>query len=242
MQSVAQAFESPEYFAFKDNLSKASLEKSVKIKKNHLVYGKNVKEVPSFRSVEYVINSLQASKTKLLLQLNDIYDRIIASSSPDMYKSQYETLIRAIEVIDAKIDEVDAFVSSQNEKLVYEPLRTIEHELETNKVKAESIIQSVQNDVHIDKSKITNLLAHHKKNVSLLQRLAEAQTAVEMDYIIWKEEPSKKTSSTSSSSSSRKLSALLSTAKSNSPKRTRLSSIKEQSIKNNVKQLMRDRL
>jgi hypothetical protein len=240
MQSVAEAFESPEYFAFKDNLTKASLDKSIKIKNSHLVYGKNVKEVPSFKAVDDVKSSLQASKTKLLLQLNDLYDRIISAASPDMYKSQYETLIRAIEVIDAKIDEVDAFISSQNEKLIYEPLRTIEHELETNKVKAESIIQSVRNDVHIDKSKITNLLTHHKKNINLLQKLTEAKNAVEMDYIIWKDVETSKPSKTSSSS--RKLTALLSTATSSSPKRTRLSSIKKQSIKSNVKQLMKDRL
>jgi hypothetical protein len=236
MPSVAEAFETPEFFAFKEYVSKGGVDNSIKVKNNNVMYGKSGKEVPAFRSVDYVKEKLLTQRTTLLLQLNDLLDKIVVADHPEVYKVQYEGLVKAIETIDAKFDEINAFIEHQTEIMVQEPLNALIQEIENNKVKAQGIIKGVSEDVHVDKSKIKALLTLHKANMSLSYKLAEAQSAVEMDYVIWPEEkPTKKTNVDKSS-------ALLDTIGMETSKRTKLSSAKKLSIKNNVKQLMKERL
>jgi hypothetical protein len=232
MPSVSEAFETPEYFAFKEHLSKASVDNSVKVKNGYVVYGKSVKEVPPFRSVEYVKSSLTDKKVQLLLQMNDLYDKIVISSTPDMYKGSYDALVNAIQVIDAKFDEIDAFIQHQNEMTINEPIQKIEQDIENNKIRADSIIKGVSEDVHVDKSKIKVLLSIHKANANLAQKLTEAMAVCEMDYVIWPEDKPKEAKKSSKSS------AILSTVGLGK----RMSSAQKQSIKNSVKQLMKERL
>lgn len=231
---ISEAFETPEYFAFKDHVAKASAENSLKVKNGNVVYGKNVKEVPSFKSVEYVKEVLNKKKVELLLQLNDLYDKIVVSSSPEVFKGTYDTLINTIQKIDAKFDEIDSYIQHQNEVTVFEPIQNIKQEIESNHIRAESVIKGVCEDVHIDKSKIKTLLSLHKANVNLTQKFAEAIAVCELDYVIWPEEKPK----------DKKVDALLSTVRlgEKSSKRTRLSSVQKKSIKNSVKQLMKERL
>lgn len=236
MQSISEAFETPEYFAFKEYVGKASVDNSLKIKNNSIVYGKNIKEIPPFKSVEYVKNILQDKKLRLLLQLNDVYDAIVVSATPEMYKTQYDKLVTAIQVIDAKFDEIDAFIQHQNDVMVYEPISNIEHELENNQLTSSAIIQSVKDVVHVDKSKIKDLWVAHKARNNLYQKLAEANSATEMDYIVWPDEKTK------DAKKSNKSSALLSSIGLEGTRRSRLSSAKKQSIKNNVKQIMKEKL
>jgi hypothetical protein len=238
MPSVSEAFETPEYFTFKEYLSKASVDNSIKVKNGYVVYGKSVKEVPPFRSIEYVKSRLNDKKVKLLLQLNDIYDKIVVSSNPELHKVSYDTLVNTIELIDAKIDEIDAFIQHQNQMTVIEPIQKVEQEIENNKIKADSIIKGVSEDVHVDKSKIKSLLSIHKTNTNLFQKLTEAKAVCEMDYVIWPEAKPKEVRKSS------KTSAILSTVGigDKSARKTRISSVQKQSIKNNVKQLMIERL
>jgi len=238
MPSVSEAFETPEYFTFKEYLSKASVDNSIKVKNGYVVYGKSVKEVPPFRSIEYVKSKLNDKKVKLLLQLNDIYDKIVVSSNPELYKVSYDTLANTIDIIDAKFDEIDAFIQHQNQMTVIEPVQKVEQEIENNKIKADSIIKGVSEDVHVDKSKIKSLLSIHKANMNLSQKLTEAKAVCEMDYVIWPEAKPKEVRKSS------KTIAILSTVGlgDKSTRKTRISSVQKQSIKNNVKQLMRERL
>ena len=227
---ISEAFETPEYFAFKEHVAKASVDNSLKVKNGNVVYGKSVKEVPSFRSVEYVKENLNHKKVQLLLQLNDLYDKIVVSSSPEMLKGAYDSLVNNIQLIDAKFDEIDAYIQHQNEVTVFEPIENIKQEIESNHVRAESVIKGVSEDVHVDKSKIKTLLTLHKANMNLAQKLAEAVAVCEMDYIIWPEEKPKEKKADSVGLGER------------SSRKTRLSSIQKKSIKNSVKQLMKEKL
>jgi hypothetical protein len=237
MQPISEAFETPEYFAFKEYVSKASVDNSLKVKNNHVVYGKSVKEVPPFKSVEQVSEILQEKKLKLLLQLNDVYDAIVVSSTPETYKTQYDALINAIQVIDSKFDEIGAFIQHQNEVMVYEPIQTLEHQLENNQLTSNTIIRDVSQDVHLDKSKIKSLWSAHKSRNTLYQKLAEAKSVVEMDYIVWPDEKPKE-----DKKSSNKSAALLSSIGLDGTRKSRVSGAKRQSIKNNVKQIMKEKL
>jgi hypothetical protein len=49
---VADKFTSEEYTKFKTVIAKASSENSIIIKKNHVIYGKQKVEIPSFKNVE----------------------------------------------------------------------------------------------------------------------------------------------------------------------------------------------
>lgn len=227
MNSVAEAFETPQYFSFKELVSKSSVENSIKIKNNSIVYGKNVKEIPSFNSVQHVKDMLQKDKLFYLLALNDLYDQIVISDTPEKYKTQYDTLIKHISTIEMKIDEIDAYISNQNNMHVDEPILQIKKELEETEIKSDSIIKATKDNVHLDKNQIKTLLTLHKTHNLLLQKLEEAKTNMEMDYIIWKieKQPSNKTSHLSVSSNTRKIYGL-----------------KKQTIKNNIKQLLKDKL
>jgi hypothetical protein len=227
---ISEAFETPEYFAFKEHVAKASVDNSLKVKHGNVVYGKSVKEVPSFRSVDYVKETLNNKKVQLLLQLNDLYDKIVVSSSPEIFKAPYDSLVDSIQLIDAKFDEIDAYIQHQNQVMVFEPIENLKQEIESNHVRTESVIKGVSEDVHVDKSKIKTLLSLHKANMNLEQKLAEAIAVCEMDYVIWPEEKPKENKSNTVRLGER------------SSRKTRLSSIQKQSIKNSAKQLMKERL
>lgn len=230
---ISEAFETPEYFAFKEHVAKASVDNSLKVKNGNVVYGKSVKEVPSFRSVQYVKEALNKKKVELLLQLNDLYDKIVITSSPELFKGPYDSLVNAIQLIDAKFDEIDAYIQHQNEVMVFEPIENIKQEIESNHVRVENVIKDVSEDVHVDKSKIKTLLSLHKASMNLAQKLDEAIAVCEMDYVIWPEEKQKM-----------KTDVMLNTVGlgEKSSRRSRLSSIQKKSIKNSVKQLMKERL
>jgi hypothetical protein len=186
--TVADKFASVEYTNFKTLITKASSDNSIVIKKNHLIYGKQKVEIPSFKTVEDVIKVLEAEKTILLLKYNDLYEKIIISESPSAYKLAYNNVVERIGVIDNKIDEVIAYISDYHTKEVILPSVLLQEKIEYNKQRALNIISSLKDDVHIEKNKANDLLKIHKQNSQMQQELEEIVNKPIKNYVIWKDE------------------------------------------------------
>jgi hypothetical protein len=185
MHSISDAFESPEYFAFKELVSKSSVDNSLNIQNNMIVYGKNSKHIPNFRSFEYIENELNDLRTKLLLDYSDLYDQIILSEEPEIYKNKYNILIKNIQDIENTLDEIFAFLQSQNEMNIVKPIKDIENKLEDKRQRVIMLINTTQTDIHINKNTIKDLLKINKDIFNLHQELSDIMTSMKMNYVIW---------------------------------------------------------
>ena len=183
--SIAERFNTQDYFKFKDIVLKSGLDATLKIKNNKIVFGNNIVEIPYFKNIADVKEELENRKQKLLLEFNDLYDKIVISEEPIIYKNKYNNISQSIEQIELMIDEIDSYTSSVNEKKLLDPIKTIEHDIENNKNIYNFTIENTKNNLHIPKSVINKLVTAHTLGVKLEQKLKEAKEISEVDYIIW---------------------------------------------------------
>jgi hypothetical protein len=125
-----------------------------------------------------------------LLKYNDLYEKIIISETPLVYKRAYNDVVEKISAIDNKIDEVMAYISDCYTKEVLFPSVSLQEKIEYNKQRALNIITSLQDDVHIEKGKANELLKIHKQNSQMHQELEEVLNKSIKNYIIWNDESS----------------------------------------------------
>lgn len=183
--SIAERFNTPEYMKFRDIVSKSGLDASLKIKNNKVVFGNSSVQVPFFQSVTTLKEELEGKKQKLLLEFNDLYEKIIISDEPIVYKNRYQNVSSNIEQIDVLIDEIDSYISSINEIKVHNPISVIEHEIEKNSNDMKYLVETTKDDVHISKKAINKLVVYHNNSIKLEQKLKEAKEVNEINYIIW---------------------------------------------------------
>jgi hypothetical protein len=183
--SIAERFNTPDYVKFRDIVSKSGLDSTLKIKNNKVVFGNNSAEVPYFKNITDVKKELEDRKVKLLLEFNDLYDKIIISNEPIIYRNKYNSISQTIEQIEVMIDEIDSYFVSVNEQKLSNPIKNIEQEIDSNKATCKFVIDSTNDNVHIPKSAINKLVSVHNLGVKLEQKLKEAKEASEVNYIIW---------------------------------------------------------
>lgn len=183
--SIAERFNTPEYGKFRDMVSKSGLDSTLKIKNNKIVFGNNSVEIPYFKNITDVKEDLENTKQKLLLEFNDLYDKIIISDEPIIYRNRYNNVLQSIEQIDNMIDEIDTYILSVNEQKFFNPIKSIEQDIENNKNNCKFIIESTNDNVHIPKVAINKIVSAHNLSVKLEQKLKEAKEANEINYIIW---------------------------------------------------------
>lgn len=183
--SIAERFNTPDYLKFKDIVSKGGLDSTLRIKNSKIIFGNSSIEVPYFKNITDVKEELENKKQRLLLEFNDLYDKIIISDEPIVYKNKYNNVSQNIEQIELMIDEIDSYVSSINEQKIFNPIKTIEEDIENNKNNIKFAVESTKDNVHIPKSTINKLVSAHNLGVKLEQKLKEAKEASEINYIIW---------------------------------------------------------
>jgi hypothetical protein len=186
MTIISSAFESPEYYAFKEHVEKCSSENSVKIKDNCISYGKTIKSIPAFINVEELEKHFVEQKTLLLLQYNDLYDKIIIAEYPNIFQKRYEAIVQQITAIDSILDEIHSYIEDKNEMEIHMPIKQVIEDLEMNKARAASLFKNMNEDVHLGREKIKELLIIHKENVRLEHILQDAKNALPYDYVIYK--------------------------------------------------------
>jgi hypothetical protein len=228
--SIADRFQTPDYNKFKDIVSKSGSDASLKIKNNKIIYGNSSVEVPFFKDADILKVELEQQKTKLLLQSNDLYDKIVIAEEPLLYKAKYTSLVNQIQKIDMIIDELDSYLSSLNEQQVITPIVMIENEINHKKDSVQQIVSSTRDDVYLGKKASSKLLYLHNTLVKLEQQLKEAKEVNTINYIIW-DKPLEDTVE--------KVNVVVNATKSSSKK---LTSAKKAVIKKATKKLMVNKL
>lgn len=183
--SIAERFNTPEYTKFREIVSKSGLDASLKIKNNKVIFGNTSVHVPFFKSVTDVKEELDEKKQKLLLEFNDLYDQIVISEEPMMYKNRYQNVLKEIEQIEVVTDEIDSYILSVNEQKVMKPISTLLQDIENNKNNTQYVIEGTKDNVHTPKKSISKLAFNHNTGVKLEQKLKEAKEVSEINYIIW---------------------------------------------------------
>lgn len=231
--SITERFNTPHYNKFKEIITKSGLDASVKIKNNKVHFGSTSIEVPYFKSVNDVKEELEDKKLKLLLQSNDLYDKIIISDDPHLYKNKYQKILSEIQQIDTLVDEIDSYIDSINQIKVTNPIMELKQEIDNNRMKTEYTINDTVEDVHTSKKVISKLVSYHNTAIKLEQQLKEAKEVSEVSYIIWDKPLEDKITNTEVS--------VISSKKSPS-KSKRLTPAKKAIIKKTTKHLMIDKL
>lgn len=183
--SIAERFNTPDYNKFRDIVSKSGLDGSLKVKNNKIVFGNSSVQIPFFKNVNDVKEELENKKLQLLLEFNDLYDKIIISDEPIVYRNRYQNVSKSIEQIDIIIDEIDSYVSHVNEEKINIPILQISQDIENNKNNTQFVIEGIQDNVHIPKTAINKFVTYHNTGVKLEQKLKEAKEVNETNYIIW---------------------------------------------------------
>lgn len=183
--SIAERFNTPDYSKFKEVVSKSGLDSTLKIKNNKVIFGNSSVEVPYFKNVVDVKTELEQKKQNLLLEFNDLYDKIIISDEPIIYRNKYNNVSQTIEQIELMIDEIDSYIQSVNESKIISSIRNIELDIENNKTICKLLVDSATDNVHIPKTSVNKLVSAHNLSVKLEQKLKEAKEVSEINYIIW---------------------------------------------------------
>lgn len=181
---ISKQFESHEYTEFKQSLAKASSENKIALRDGNLLYNKKV-SIPNFKSVEEVEKLLNQAKIDALIKYNNIYDNILVSENPEQYKASFNHIVEYISDIDHLLDAIHEFVYQKNLEITTKPVVEIEQGIENNKTRISALISSMKDSVHLEKSKVKQLLDIHKANVHLHSKLQDAQNTTNFDYIIW---------------------------------------------------------
>lgn len=182
--TIAEIFQSPEYTAFKDLLVRSVSDNGVYIKNNTIIYGKSKVPIPPFVTLNTLKNELGKRKTTLLMQYSDLYDKIIVSSNPAVYRKQYDNIVNDIASIDATIQEVVEYLEQENVGIVQMPVNAIQEKLTNNQSRMDILVQEIKDDIRIDRKKIKEVLQLHKENATLAQQYMDAVSVCEKDYVI----------------------------------------------------------
>lgn len=215
--TIADKFLTPEYNKFVELVKKSGGESTLQIVNNKVVYGSTKVVVPTFKNVADIKDELETKKVSLLLQVNDLYDKIITVDEPTLYKSKYQGVVSQVQHIDMLIDEIDAYINNINEVKVTVPITTAQAKLSSNKSNIQEVVNAIDGDVHVAKKNVKKLVALHKDGIKLEGDWAEAKTIGEINYIIWDRKDETKTDTSASfvpsSSKTPKSSKRLSVAK-----------------------------
>lgn len=240
-----EAFQSPEYTNFKDAVTKSTSDNRLVIKNNSVVVGKTKVPIPSFVSMDKLRDMLVEESRVLNMKYQDLYDKITVSERPERYRKEYEDTIQKLEDIKQLLDDADAFVNERNASLVTAPIEEIEHRINRNMSTMQSTLDSMADNVHVEKKKIQTVLKLYKENMGLHQSLEDARNNLGMNYVIYEHKSSDK------DVVSEKTSRVKKEAKSQRSQKSRKSSamsggkideVQRAAIKTLVKKLMIDKL
>jgi len=182
---VADSFQTPEYMKFKELVKKSAGDSSILVQDNKVVYGSAKSSVPSFRSVEDVKKELDELKLSILLKINDLYEKILVSDEPNVYKAKYQSFVHQVQLIEMMIDEIDVYVNGINEQLVSMPIIELQSRLDGIKASVQQTGNSTEGDVYVSKKGVKKLAELHKEGIKIEGQLVEAKEAAELNYIIW---------------------------------------------------------
>lgn len=220
--SLAEKFASQEYMSFKETVERASLDNKLVIKNKHVVYGKQKVRVPNFVNAKSLIEYLEGERVKHLLEYNDIYQKILVSDKPQVFKSSYDKLVTTISNIEVLIDEIHAFVESRNSDKWSDVMGA---KLKDVTDKAHSTAQALQANGVLDVVKVKQLVDLFHESLQLHNAHTEAKQQPLHDYVIY-DLPSKESHKVVSTS--------------RPSKRTGLTMLGK--VKPNIKKLMIDKL
>jgi len=182
--TIAEMFQSPEYTAFKDVVVRSVSDNALHIRNNTIIYGKTKVPIPSFVTLDTLKNELGKRKTILLMQYSDLYDKIIVSSNPTVYRKHYDNVVSDIASIDATIEEVMAYLEQENVNIIQIPVNAILEKVTSNQSRMDILVQEIKDDIRIDRKKIKEVLQLHKENTTLTQQYIEAVSAPQKNYVI----------------------------------------------------------
>lgn len=180
-----EAFQSQEYTSFKDAVSKSTSDNRLVIKNNNVVVGKSKVPIPSFVNIEDLRALLEEESLTLYKKYQDLYDVITIAEKPERYRKDYEETVRKLEDIQEILAEAQSFIKEKNAMLVDAPIAEIEQRIKNNSASMASTLDSMSDNVHVEKKKIQKVLKLYKENMALYQKLEEAQNSVDMDYVIY---------------------------------------------------------
>jgi hypothetical protein len=179
--SYEDAFNSPEYKHFQEAMSKVSLDNKLLIKNNQIVVGKNTHNIPYFINYQEHLLELEKERCKLLLQYNDIYEKIIIVDKPERYKQVFNDLVRQIHNIDVMIDELHTFIETRNAVSLKDKLQS---ELQENLTKMEKLVNMSKDNIVIDNAVTREILSLYKSNFNIHNILIDAKHILPHDYVI----------------------------------------------------------
>lgn len=185
MSTIAEMFQNPEYTAFKDVVTRSVSDNAVHIRNNTVIYGKTKVPIPPFVTLDTLKNELGKRKTALLMEYSDLYDKIIISSNPTVYRKQYDTVVSDITSIDATLQEVMEYLEQENVNLIQMPINAIQDQVTKNQSRMDVLVEEIKNDVRVDRKKIKEVLQLHKEDATLMQQYMEALSTPEKDYVIF---------------------------------------------------------
>lgn len=220
--SLAERFTSQEYISFKEIVERSSLDNKLVIKNQNVIYGKQKVKVPSFVVAQDLIEYLEGERVKYLFEYNDVYEKILTSEKPQVFKTQYEKLSTTISNLEVLIDEINALIDNRNTNRQSD---VVDIQLKEVSSKMVSVAFSLQENGVLDTVKVKQLAELFHIATRLHTAQIEAKNEPYLNYVIY-ELPSKKKDSLVSSSRTSKRSSL-----------TMLSKVKP-----NIKKLMIDKL
>lgn len=184
MSTIAEMFQSPEYTAFKEVVIRSVSDNAVHIRNNAVIHGKSKVPIPSFITLETLKTELGKRKTTLLMQYSDLYDKIVISSNPVVFRKQYDAVVSDIASIDATLQEVMEYLEQENVNIVQMPISAILDKVANNQSRMDVLVQEIKDDVRVDRKKIKEVLQIHRENATLTQQYMEALSTPEKDYVI----------------------------------------------------------
>lgn len=180
--SLAEKFASPEYISFKETVDRASLDNKLVIKNQYVSYGKHKVKIPSFVNANAVIEYLEAERVKLLLEYNDVYEKIVVSDKPQAFKTSYEKLVTSISNLEILIEEIHAFIESRN---VSNKTDMVEVQLKELTTKISETASALQANGVFDAVKVKQLVNLFHEGTRLHNAHIEAQNEPYFNYIIY---------------------------------------------------------
>lgn len=183
--NYADAFATGEYMSFRDSIAKASLDNKIHVKDGALVLGKNKFVVPYFVNYLNHIEQLEKERATLLMNYNDLYEKIIISDKPEKFKYLFDDVVVKIHNIEVQIDELRTFIATKNQGALSDKLK---QEIDNNNKKASLLLDTSKQNIVTDNAVTKDVIALYKTNLNLHSSLNDAKHILPFDYIIVKRE------------------------------------------------------